>query len=221
MHGHISRLFVASAALSLALLAAGCSSNSDLGNLQYDAAANHPIAVEPQTVTLSLPFSTKAKGLPPRDEVRLRRFATRYLSSGHGALSIVAPQNAEARRQLSFFGGKLAGLGVSLKRILVGTDGVVSSDHVELRFMTYEAKAPHCGDWNNISHTGSNLPMENFGCATQHNLAVMVADPRDLIAPRRLGTSDATERTQMMQKYETGKLTTSAQPPQAVARVGY
>ena len=221
MRVHFSRLLVASAVLSLALLAAGCSSNSDLANLQYDAAANHPITVEPHTVSLALPFATKAKGLASRDENRLRRFATHYLSSGHGALSIVAPQIPQARQQLTFFGRKLASFGVSVKRILAGTDGAVANDHVELRFMTYEAKAPHCGDWNNISHTGSNLPMENFGCATQHNLAVMVADPKDLIAPRRLGASDATERTQMIQKYEDGKLTTSAQPPQGVARIGY
>ena len=220
MHLHFSRIVVASAALSLALLAAGCSSNSDLKNLQYDAAANHPITIEPRTVTLALPFATKTDGLAPRDESRLRRFVTYYLSSGRGALSIVAPQNAEAQHQLIFFGRTLAGLGVNAKRILAGTDGAVTNDHVELRFLTYEAKAPHCGDWNDVSHTGSNLPMENFGCATQHNLAVMVADPRDLVAPRRLGASDATERSKMMRKYETGKLTTSAQPPQAVARIG-
>ena len=220
MHVHFSRFIVASAAVFLTLLAAGCSSNSDLANLQYDAAANHPITIEPRTSTLILPFAIKAEGLAPRDEHRLRRFATHYLSSGHGALSIVAPQSAKTRRQLSFFERDLARFGVSGKRILVGTDGAVAINHVELRFMTYEAKAPHCGDWNNVSHTGSNLPMENFGCATQHNLAVMVADPRDLIAPRRLGASDATQRTQMMQKYEAGKLTTSAQPPNDVARIG-
>jgi pilus assembly protein CpaD len=220
MHVQPSRLLVASAALALTLLAAGCSSDSDLGNLQYDAAANHPITVAPRNVSLALPFTSQAGGLAPQTENRLRRFATRYLRSGHGALSIVAAQNPEARQQLAFFGRKLAHLGVSVKQILLGTDGAVAPDHVELQFMTYEAKAPHCGDWNNISHTASNLPMENFGCATQHNLAVMVADPRDLITPRRLGASDATERTQMMQKYEAGKLTTSAQPPQSVARIG-
>lgn len=221
MQAHLSKLIVASAVLSLALLAAGCSSNSDMGDLQYDAAANHPITVEPRTVSLALPFESSAEELTPRDENRLRRFATEYLNSGHGALSIVAPPSAQSQRQLNLFGRKLSDFGVNVKRVLVGTDGAVASGHVELRFMTYEAKAPHCGDWNNISHTGSNLPMENFGCATQHNLAVMVADPKDLIAPRRLGPSDATERTQMMQKYEDGKLTTSAQPPQGVARIGY
>ncbi len=220
MHVQPSRLLVASAALALTLVAAGCSSDSDLANLQYDAAANHPITVAPHNVSLALPFATRTGGLTPQSESRLRQFAARYLRSGHGALSIVAPQNAEARQQLALFGHKLAHYGVSVKRILAGTDGAVAPGHVELQFMTYEAKAPHCGDWNNISHTGSNLPMENFGCATQHNLAVMVADPRDLVTPRRLGASDATERTQMMQKYEAGKLTTSAQPPQSVARIG-
>ena len=219
MHVQPSRLLVISAALALTLFATGCSSDSDMGNLQYDAAANHPITVAPQNVSLALPFATPAGGLTPQADRRLRRFAARYLSSGHGALSIIAPQNAQA--QLELFGRRLAHLGVSVKHILVGTDGTVAPGHVELQFMTYAAKAPHCGNWNNISHTESNMPMENFGCATRHNLAVMVADPRDLISPRRLGASDTTERTQMMQKYETGKLTTSAQPPQSIARVGY
>lgn len=219
MRDHFPRPLVAIAALSVALLATACSSDSDIGKLHYDAAVNHPITVEPHTVALALPFATNANALAPHDQGLLLRFATQYLAAGHGAVSIAAQPTAAGQRQLQFFGRELTKLGVAPQRILVGTDAAVARDHVELRFTTYQAGAPHCGDWNDISSTGSNLPMENFGCATQHNLAVMVADPHDLIAPRKLGKADATERSQMVQKYEAGQITTSAQPPQSAAQI--
>lgn len=213
--GPISALAV----IALALMVTSCATDSDIGPLHYSAAANHPIAVEPHTVTVALPFAAAGARLSPQDDLRLHQFAAHYLASGHGAVSIVASEGAGSQPQIRYFGKRLTELGVAPQRILVGTDGAVAQGHVELRYMTYEAQGPRCGDWSDASRTGDNLPMENFGCATQHNLAAMVADPHDLVVPRRLGPSDASERSQMMQKYEAGQVTTAAQPPQASAQI--
>ena len=69
-------------------------------------------------------------------------------------------------------------------------------------------KPTPCGDWSrNAGDTASNLPMPNFGCASQHNLAAMVTDPRDLVSPRAMGPSDAARREIVMQAYQAGKPT--------------
>jgi pilus assembly protein CpaD len=51
------------------------------------------------------------------------------------------------------------------------------------------------------------MPPPNFGCATQHNLAAMVADPRDLVAPRRVDAADAQRRMTVLDKYRKGQTT--------------
>ena len=66
-----------------------------------------------------------------------------------------------------------------------------------------------CGqDWSqNWADTADNQPPPSFGCATNHNLAAMVADPRDLVEPRQMGTSDAVRRSTVMGHYEKGEVT--------------
>jgi pilus assembly protein CpaD len=51
--------------------------------------------------------------------------------------------------------------------------------------------------------------MPNFGCANQHNLAAMIADPRDLIQPREMGDGNAARRTAVIGHYERGEVTSA------------
>jgi pilus assembly protein CpaD len=86
-----------------------------------------------------------------------------------------------------------------------GNDGLV-----ELGFMTYKAHVEGCAspDWStNWGDTADNQPPPHFGCATQNNIAAMVADPRDLIEPRVMDASDATRRNTVMGHYEKGEIT--------------
>ena len=79
----------------------------------------------------------------------------------------------------------------------------------------YVAEAPPCGNWSsNLSHTAGNVLPPNFGCATQHNFAAMVADPRDLVAPDTTGQADAQRRLTVLQKYRAGEATPAARSEQ-------
>ena len=64
---------------------------------------------------------------------------------------------------------------------------------LRISYMRYVAEAPDCGqDWSeNLARTYQNTPYPNFGCATQRNLAVMVANPADLLGPRTMTPSAA------------------------------
>jgi pilus assembly protein CpaD len=100
-------------------------------------------------------------------------------------------------------------MGVPRSRILVGTRDVAGDDRrVEINFVGYSAHTEACGDWStNLAETQANDTSPNFGCSVQQNIAAMVANPRDVLGPQDMGVSDATRRSDVMNKYEKGVLT--------------
>jgi pilus assembly protein CpaD len=65
--------------------------------------------------------------------------------------------------------------------------------------------------------------MPDFGCSVQQNIAAMVADPKDLVAPREMGPGDAVRRATLVKQYETGAVTAAAKSQDqsgAVSTVG-
>ena len=56
---------------------------------------------------------------------------------------------------------------------------------LRLSYLQFVAAPPDCPDWSeNVGRDPQNTPWPNMGCATQRNLAAMVANPEDLIRPR-------------------------------------
>jgi pilus assembly protein CpaD len=71
----------------------------------------------------------------------------------------------------------------------------------------YLVTLPPCPDWSRQSGTDfSNLPHSNFGCATQTNLGLMVAEPRDLLHGRGLAPADGVHQAEGIVRYRTGKV---------------
>jgi pilus assembly protein CpaD len=196
------------AALAAALLAGSCASDDgDSGRFSPDGAANHPIVVEPGTRSLKLPFSAGEAGLLPEDASRLEAFVSDYANDGNGAISISAPEGVESNVAITYFGERLAEMGVPRSRIIVGTHEA-NDKQVELDFISYTAHTDKCGDWSqDLAATAHNDTAPNFGCSVQQNIAAMVADPRDLIEPRGMGAADATRRNDVVTKYEKGAIT--------------
>jgi pilus assembly protein CpaD len=72
------------------------------------------------------------------------------------------------------------------------------------------AVPPDCPDWSeNIARDPQNMPFTNMGCATQRNLAVAVANPRDLIDPRGETPRASERRDVVWSKYVNGQPTIS------------
>ena len=85
---------------------------------------------------------------------------------------------------------------------------------LRLSYLQYVAKAPDCPDWSeNVSRDPQNMPYPNLGCATQRNLAVAVADPRDLMGPRAETPRASERRDAMWDKYVKGEPTISKRDP--------
>jgi pilus biogenesis lipoprotein CpaD len=78
---------------------------------------------------------------------------------------------------------------------------------VELVLERYLVTLPACPDWSRQSGTDfSNLPHSNFGCATETNLGLMVAEPKDLVRGRALAPADGVHQAEGIVRYRTGKV---------------
>jgi pilus assembly protein CpaD len=206
-------------ALAAVLLAGSCAAPMNDGSISNDPTLNHPITVTPDLRTMRVSFA--GDGMSNEEADKFDQFVAGYQTRGNGSISISAPAGPGAPEAIRFFGERLANLGVQRSRILVGTHDVTGGDsRVEIGYVAYVAHADRCGDWSkDLSETASNLPSPDFGCTTQHNLAAMVADPRDLLGPRTMGTADATRRTTIVGKYEKGDTTAATKSSDQSANI--
>jgi pilus assembly protein CpaD len=88
--------------------------------------------------------------------------------------------------------------GLPKSRIWVGSYRGGASAPIELVLNRKIAISKECGDWSDLADTYGNRPYSDFGCATQHNLAALVANPEDLERPREMGPVLAANRTETM-----------------------
>ena len=197
------------AALAAVLLAGSCAAPTNGDLTTADAVSNHPITIHPEYRASKFSYSGANAGLMPEDTVKLDSLVRDYLERGDGSISVSAPDGPESGPMITYFGERLAQMGVPRSRILVGSHPVADGDgRVEISFVSFVARTAPCGDWSvNVAETASNLPMPNFGCAVQSNVAAMVANPHDLEHPRAMDQADATRRATVMGHYEKGETT--------------
>ena len=122
---------------------------------------------------------------------------------------------ASSRAAITFFGERAAATGISRDKILVSTHDAANGDtRVNVSYVAYVAHSQACGDWSeNEAYTLDNQTPRNFGCSVQQNIAAMVADPRDLMEPRRIDPADANRAGTVISNYEQGKPTAAQKTP--------
>ena len=206
-------LFRAAALLSI-LVAGSCSVTNDGASISEDGARNHPITVEPHFQDLKVQFMGGADGMTPDDAAKFDAFLADYRVHGNGSLGISVPNGTPSHTAITFFAERAAATGISRDKILVSTHDAANGDfRVDVSYISYSAHADDCGDWSeNEAFSADNLTPKNFGCSVQHNIAAMVADPRDLLGPTRRGEVDTARRGTVLDAYEKG------QPSQAIKK---
>lgn len=206
----MSKYFLTTAgAALLALAASACSTAFNGAPDAVSVAERHPIAVDAQVVTMELDGGSGQ--LSEMDRARISAFTDVYFTRGHGPVTVTAPATgtgykpaeqvaADARAALNAAGVSWADItGASYQA------SAESGGRVVLSFTRYVATPSPCGDWSdNWMSMQKNMMSKNFGCATQNNLAAMVADPHDLVAPADMTPADAQSRVFDMQQYRAG-----------------
>src|SRR5690606_853118 len=82
-----------------------------------------------------------------------------------------------------------------------------ASAPIELSFVAVTAITGDCGQWPTDLFGPSisdNTNWENFGCASQQNLAAQIANPNDLVGPRGMTPIDAQRRAEVIRVYREG-----------------
>ena len=199
-------------AVASMLVAGSCSVANDGATISEDGDRNHPITVEPSYREMKLQFAGGDTGVSADDAIKFDAFLADYRSHGSGSLGISVPNGAPAHAAITFFAERAAATGISRDKILVSTHDVANGDfRVDVSYIAYKASTDSCGDWSeDLSFTAENQTAKNFGCSVQHNIAAMVADPRDLVSPRPFETADGNRAATVLSAYEQGK-TTAAQ----------
>lgn len=200
---HILSTFVAVTAATLA----ACSTPVSNGPEQaFDRDKAFPISVQPRMMALRLPYNGQSS-LDENASGQVARFARDYLSYGSGSIAVAPPSGNAGVSDLIV--NKLLENGVSRNQIMVGgANAPGPSDDIRITYIRYVAESPPCGDWStNLGYTAGNVTPPNFGCATQRNIAAMVADPRDLLMPDTSGQADAQRRLTVLDKYRKGEPT--------------
>lgn len=203
--------------LMAAMLVTGCSSfNRDhviVGSVPTDYRTTHPIIVSDNEVYEDLALSASTRKLSLRDRNVVRDFAFRFKRSGARSVRIVIPVGSRneraARRVQPQISAELRLAGIRQSQITTtgyqaSAHGDAASVRVVYNAMT-AAVASECGVWNgDLGRSPENKNYHNFGCASQNNLASLVANPADLLGPRGESEIDATRRDKVISDWRNG-----------------
>ncbi len=211
------------AGLSLLLLAGlnGCQTK------QEDSAAllatndyrvRHPIVIAEKPEILDLPIGYQTRGLNRNIAGSVTEFAVRSRQNGNGRVEIQVPSGAANESAVHSVTPQIKS---ALKRGGVGARHITTRSYapedtgaaapIRLSYARVQASVDECGEWPSSidGKFGPNHDYQNFGCASQHNLAAMVENPADLLTPRASTPVDQQRRAVLFEKYRAGEITGS------------
>lgn len=192
-----------------ALLLGGCSAIEDVAlddSYKKDTVAErYPIKVKKATAKVGV--SAPSGQLKPDQINGVVAFANDAKTMSVSAISIKYPSGSstsrDAARQMVEI---IVDQGVPENMIKVASYPGGSTQPIQMSFTRKVAVTKECGDWSdNIAEDARNRQYKNFGCAYQHNMAAMVANPEDFERPRSMGPVLAGNRMVVMQVYLTNK----------------
>lgn len=208
------RLATAATVLSVAAVMTSCAARPDrvtTSSVPDDYRTRHPITLAEVQHSLDVPVGTGERRLTTAARDLLRGFAQDYAALSTGTVSVAIPAG-------SVNSGAAHAVKAEIRKVLV--DAGVRPNHivtmsydpadasasapVKLSFVAVTAITGDCGQWPTDLFGPSitdNTNWENFGCATQQNLAAQIANPADLVGPRGMTPIDAQRRAEVIRIY--------------------
>jgi len=153
-----------------------------------------------------------------RDQDAVSNFLYQYARDGQGPLYINIPSNAAngagVQQANTLVSSRLQGMGIGAANIQTGqyNVGPSVSAPVIVSYRRLTTAPIDCQMGASLTHTSTNQPYQNFGCAQTANLAAMIDDPRQLLSPYDMANSAVRRRVTVVGKYENGEATASPRP---------
>ncbi len=156
--------------------------------------------------------------LSARDMDAVGDFIGQYVETGQGPLYVNIPANginAQGVAQANSVIQSLLGrYGKSDVNIQTGQYATKSGEPAPV-IVSYRRLATvpiECQQGASLTHTSNNQPYGNFGCAQTANLAALIDNPRQLIAPYPQDAASSIRRTTVLDKYNAGETTATPRP---------
>lgn len=200
-------------AVVAAALLGGCADlhrdSITVGSVPDDYRTNHPIVISEKDQKIDLPVGAGDRGMTKSQRVTLLGFLDGYDKSAAPALTITVPTGSANEIAAAKAGHDFARLavasGIRSNRILVTPYQVGSADvsaPVRVAYTTIKAQTDKCGRWpEDILHSSENKHYADYGCSYQNNLAAQMANPADLLGPRKPADIDAENRSAVIDVY--------------------
>jgi pilus assembly protein CpaD len=217
------------------LLVCGCKTDQQqiagVPDTPFDYRQRHPITVTEAERTLQIFIGANRSALMPTQRAEVLAFAQTWKNEATGGVFIDLPtatvNEQSAAGALREIQSILTASGVAPKSIMVRTyqAGPRTFATVRITYPKVTAQAGPCGTWpQDIGPTENREYFENrqywnFGCASQHNLAIMVENPEDLVQPRAETPAYTMRRTKVVEKYRQGEPTATQYPNQNAGKI--
>jgi pilus assembly protein CpaD len=203
-------LYPMAAALGISLLA-GCVGRDHVivGAIPDDYRTNHPITISEKEQVTDIPVGASDRGMTRFQRQQLEGFLDDYDRSAAPVVQILLPvgsvNQAAARRAVAGLAEVAREAGVPRGHIAILSYQAGAPDAqppIRVSYSKVVASAGPCGRWpEDLTVNTDNRHYADFGCSYQRNMAAQMADPNDLIGPRKEGVVDAENRSNVISVY--------------------
>lgn len=200
------------AGLAVALLA-GCANRDSItvGSVPDDYRTNHPIVVSEKEQSVDVPVAATDRGVTSLQRVAVEGFIANYDRSAAPPVTVLAPLGSANEIAANAVAQDIVQVlkknGVARNRIAIAAyqaDATEVAAPIRVSYVAMKAHTDRCGRWpDDLTDTIENKHYANFGCSYQNNLAAQIANPADLLGPRKPGVIDATRRNTIIGRYRT------------------
>ena len=198
------------AAVAMALLSGCANMKTDsvtVGAVPDDYRTNHPIVVGEKQESIDIPVASDGYRVTRGQQELVAGFLSGYDRRAGTPVTILVPvgsaNSAAASAMVSDLGRGMRRQGVS--NVYVQSYQVDRPDvsaPVRVSYVAIRATTDKCGRWPaDLGDNPDNRHWANFGCSYQNNLAAQVANPSDLLGPRKQTTIDAERRDNVIEAY--------------------
>jgi pilus assembly protein CpaD len=203
-------LRLALAAMAVALLA-GCANRDSVtvGSIPDDYRTRHPIVVSEKEQSVDVPVAATDRGVTITQRDAVEGFIANYDRSAAPPVTILTPYGSQNEIAANNVAQGLVHLlkknGVPASRIAIAAyqaDAAETAAPIRVSYVAMMAHTSKCGRWpDDLTKTSENKNYANFGCSYQNNLAAQIANPADLLGPRKPGEIDAERRNIIIDDY--------------------
>ena len=206
-------------AAGLSSLLGGCYQTEVAHETPYpvDYRARHPITLKQGEHTVQVFVGRNRGGLNPSQRADVLAFAQEWRHEATSGIVIAVPRGGSidraANNSLREIHSILNASGVPQRAVYVSAYHPSSSSlaSIKISYSKLTAHAGPCGLWPHdlgpdFDKTyNENKPYWNLGCASQRNLAAMVANPADLVQPRGEAPAYEARRSVAIDKWRQGE----------------